>query len=273
MELEEENRSPASLIIIRNALSYISRIAFQRRLSERQTVGLLTKRIRRRCTKRPTPESIWNPEVVITFYMRYRDNALLGLEELCVKCVLLVCLFTACRPGELATIDMGATHWYDDSVELSVQLKTESNRSFITVRRLEESRAKVCPFSLISFLWGRVQREYPDAKTLLVDHAGNPIKAKGIYRRIRQGFDLVGISRDYRPYSIKRAALSYLIRKGATLADTAQFARLSTSTDTVVKYYYKSMAAGELTELMGSSASHACNVSQEEEDSEPYLEL
>lgn len=272
MELEQRGRTPGSLIIARNALSYISRIGFQHRLAERETIGLLTRRIKRKRGVRPGPDTIWNPEIVIDYYMNYKDNTRMNPEELTIKCILLTCLFTACRPGELATISMGESRWFDDYLRLSIQSKTSTSRTFLTIRKLESSRVKVCPFSVIHFLWFTMQRCKSGADTIFVGTTGKPINAKGIYYRLRQGFEKVGVPAYYRPYSIKRAAISYLVHKGATLHDAAQYARLSTSSGTVFRYYFQSDRADQLTQMM-SAGSHSNLQDHDEEASRDYLEL
>lgn len=273
VRLANGGRAAGSVVIIKNSLSFIAKLAFSQKLAERQSTVLLTRALKKRRKPRPTPEGIWDPEIVIQFYLNAKENTEMELEELNTKGILLVCLYTACRPGELATVDMGNSHWKERSLELSLTTKTSQAGTFLTIYKLEVSKKKVCAFSLIKFLWDKAQQVNKDAGSFLLNRKGVRLNRNAIYNRLRKGLRRAGVPAEFRPYMIKHAALTYLVRRGVNFADASKFARLSSNQETVYKHYYRSNRGSDLTKMISEAGPQRGSDQQEEDDSEPYLEL
>lgn len=264
---------PGSLIVVRNALSFISRMGFQRRLSERETTVLLTKYLKKKRGCRARPEEIWDPGIILRFYREGQENEVMQIEELKIKCILLVCIFTVCRPGELTTIDMNRSVRTDKMWKLSIQLKTSMNRSYLKVRRLSEENRKICPFRLVDFLWKKARSEEGGVRTFLTNRDGSPMGREKLYRLLRKGLNTAGIPEGFKPYSIKHATISYLVQRGARTEDVANFARLSTTTATVYKHYFYSNKEEELTGILAEGGEESGRPDNDGEKVQDYLEL
>lgn len=273
LDLRNAGKAAGSLIICNNALSFISRLAFQKRLSERQSSVLMVRSFKRRMKTRPKQEKFWNPEIVLDYYAKGPSNETLDHRELTIKAILLVCIFTVCRPGELASVDMKTSKWSEETVHLSIQLKTSVSRSWLVVRKLESRNIKICPYTVIQMLWADAKRRDSSARTFLTKEDGQPLNARQVYSRITEGFLRTRVPKTFRPYSIKHATISYLMNKGARKEDIAQFARLSTSTDTVFKYYFRSDKREEITTMMTRGIMGEIYSTSRECESEDYLEL
>lgn len=247
---------------LRSVLSLFTEIAFGKKIGDYAPFVRLVKALQR--TKRPRRlnYSIWQPSLVFDYYMGKQDNEWLSFHDLTIKAILLIVLTTACRFAELASISMEQSEWIPEGINLSVKLKTKKERDSIFVSRITGEKEKLCPVRCIKALWEIASTRYHKRSTFLLNtKTYTPLTTSGIRRLARLGMDMIGIPKRFTPYSLKHAAISDLLRKGAPEAVVARHARLSELAHTPIRHYFRAEFEESLNALLLSSSN--------DEDSDP----
>ncbi|KAH7832323.1 uncharacterized protein MONOS_13229 [Monocercomonoides exilis] len=137
--------------------------------------------------------------------------------------------------------------------------------SFITVPNLNCADEKVCPGRAIKSLWGRVMTTYENRDTFLLNTVQHtPLKTVGIRKLARLGMTQIGIPGEYRPYTLKHAAISALLSKGVPEAMVARHALMSPNSHTPTRSYFKANLASRMADTLLSTVdnrkpqSHMC---------------
>ncbi|KAH7823538.1 uncharacterized protein MONOS_11632 [Monocercomonoides exilis] len=80
-----------------------------------------------------------------------------------------------------------------------------------------------------------------------------PLKTEGIRKLARLGMTQIGIPAEYRPYTLKHAAISALLFKGVPEAMVARHARMSPSSHTPTRSYFKANLASRMADTLLST--------------------
>ncbi|KAH7829600.1 uncharacterized protein MONOS_15 [Monocercomonoides exilis] len=190
---------------------------------------------------------MWSPTVVFDFYNSRPNNMDLSFYELTVKCILLCVLFTAYSFHELEQLSMSKSIFNNDAIRLHTHLKTSIPPSYLTIPFLGDADEKICPVRAVNCLWERVRRTYESRDTFLLNTTHHtPLKTSGIRKLVKLGMTQVGIPQEFRPYTIKHAAISALILKGVPEVLIARHARLSPTAHTPTRSYLKAILASDM---------------------------
>ncbi|KAH7825064.1 uncharacterized protein MONOS_11030 [Monocercomonoides exilis] len=145
-------------------------------------------------------------------------------------------------------------------------LKTSIPPSYLAIPFLGEVDRNICPARAVNCLWERVRRTYESGDTFLLNTTHHsPLKTSGIRKLAKLGMMQVGILQEFRPYTVKHAAISALILKGVPEVFIAKHARLSPTAHTPTRSSLRANLASNMAHALAAprqedlTALIACN--------------
>ncbi|KAH7820965.1 uncharacterized protein MONOS_1756 [Monocercomonoides exilis] len=257
VKLKEKKFPYTCLCATRSAVSLFSRQSYGEDIGQIPIIKTIFRSFHRSHVPRRPFTYMWSPSLVFDYYNSRPCNTDLSFFELSVKCILLCVLFTACRFHELELLFMSKSIFNNDAIHIYTHLKTSIPPSYLTIPFLSETDERICPARAVDCLWERVRRTYESRDTFLLNtNHHTPLKTSGIRRQARLGMTQVGIPQEFRPYTIKHAAISALTLKGIPEVLIARHARLSPTAHTPTRSYFRTNLA--------SSMAHALIAPQQE---------
>ncbi|KAH7824559.1 uncharacterized protein MONOS_14975 [Monocercomonoides exilis] len=110
---------------------------------------------------------------------------------------------------------------------------------------------KICSARAVNCLWERVRRTNESRDIFLLNTTHHtPLKTSGIRKLAKLGMTQVGIPQEFRPYTIKHAAISALILKGVREVLIAKRARLSPTAHTPTRSFLRVNLASDMAHAL-----------------------
>ncbi|KAH7828546.1 uncharacterized protein MONOS_4970 [Monocercomonoides exilis] len=244
VKLKEKGFPYTCLCATRSAVSLFSRLSYGEDIGQIPIIKTIFRSFHRSHVPRRPYTYMWSPPLVFDFYNSRPNNIDLSFYELTVKCLMLCMLFTACRSYELEQLSISKSIHNNDTIHLHTHLKTSIPPSYLTIPFLGDADEKICLARAVNCLWERVRRTYESRDTFLLNTTHHtPLKTSGIRRLTRLGMTQVGIPNEFRPYTIKHAAISALTLKGIPEVLIARHARLSPSAHTPTRSFFRTNLA------------------------------
>jgi hypothetical protein len=215
----------------------------------------------RRVVKRREPgkqkhyRSMWDIGRLLQYIGNtYPDNSTLTLNELSMKMVVLVMVFTVCRFPELTRLSVDPRVVAADRLSLQTETKTAlDEQTPITLRPL--TNAAICPVSAVR-AW--LDRTGESGDPLFVDPTSRrPLGARAIGALVRRAFEGAGIPPIYGAYSIKHSVVSFLFGRGVEEWRISDFGRWAPGSHTASTFY---RVASRDEEWLGFDIAQAVNV-------------
>ncbi|KAH7831114.1 putative reverse transcriptase [Monocercomonoides exilis] len=146
ISLRDNGISYSVLSQTRSAMSLISKLVFDKDLGEAAIVNSIFRSFARSHIPRTPYTSMWSPNQFFDFYERQPTNEQLTFYDLTLKCIVLCMLFSSYRFAELAAISMQRSIVTQDAIYLNTKMKTQLQRSFITIAVMRPDQEKICPY-------------------------------------------------------------------------------------------------------------------------------
>jgi site-specific recombinase XerD len=197
-------------------------------------------------------DTIWDLDVLLNYLQaRYADNGQLSEEDLLVKAMLLLMVFAASRPVELARMELPAAEEVGESQALlrSIPKQRGTERTSVPVHRL--SIDALCPLlTLKAWLLRRKDtsqllfRRRPPACALENPTTAGPgpcyqdLTTGYIRGKFRAVMRAAGIPAHYPPYTIRHATVTALFSRGASDEEVAAFGRWAPGSKVPRLFYY-----------------------------------
>jgi hypothetical protein len=188
---------------------------------------------------------------------KYPDTAALPIDELHIKMVVLVMIFTVSRFPELTRLSLDPSSRSTDRLTLITEMKqTLDEETPITLRPLDD--ATICPFRAVR-VW--LDRTGESGNPLLVDPATHaPMKAQAIGKLVRGVFEGAGIPPIYGTYTIRHSVVSFLFNAGVEEWRINNFGRWASGSHTSSTFY---RVASRDDEWLGFNVAQAVNAPRE----------
>ncbi|KAH7825161.1 uncharacterized protein MONOS_1466 [Monocercomonoides exilis] len=250
ISLRDNGISCSVLSQTRSAMSLISKLVFDKDLGEAAIVNSIFRSFARSHIPRTLNRLMWSPNQFFYFYERQPTNEQLTFYELTLKCIVLCMLFSSCRFAELAAISIERSIVTQEAIYLNTKMKTQLQRSFITIAAMRPDQEKICPYRAVLELWRRVKETYPHNDTFLLNTVvKTPLTVNGVRKLARRAMDRVGIPAEFRPYTLKAASISAYSLKGVPEVLIAHHARLSPAAHTPSRSYFKSNISSGMQQI------------------------
>jgi hypothetical protein len=195
----------------------------------------------RRVVKRREPgtqtkyKSMWDIGKLLNYIGHtYPSNDALTLNELSLKMVVLVMVFTVCRFPELTRLSIDPRDDAADRLTLLTQTKTALDQQTpITLRPL--TNVTICPVAAVR-AW--LERTGESGNPLFVDPTTRqPLKTNQLGDLVRRAFAGADIPPIYGSYSIKHSVVSYLFSAGVEEWRINAFGHWAPGSHTAATFY------------------------------------
>ncbi|KAH7826032.1 uncharacterized protein MONOS_16601 [Monocercomonoides exilis] len=142
----------------------------------------------------------------------------------------------------------------EDSIHLFTYLKTSLTHSYKTIPILDSVDEKVYLGRAVKLLWCRVRTTYENRDIFFLNMVHHTLlKTEGIRKKARLGMTLIGISNEYRHFTLKHAAISALLTKRVTEAMAARHARISPTSHTPARSFFEANLASRMADTLLST--------------------
>jgi site-specific recombinase XerD len=183
----------------------------------------------------------WDINLLFTYYRSQPANSSMASFDVMIKAVILILVFTACRPREVVNIISDRIQYtsHTQSLVLPTVLKQSKNQiTNLQVQNLDD--VQICPVAATLEWLNR--KKTLDPKAFLFTRNSSPIRnAQLLAAPIRLVLRAAGVPSTYGPYSIKHAVISALFHLGFSSTEINLFTGHSELADTAPKYYLKSI--------------------------------
>ncbi|KAH7820725.1 uncharacterized protein MONOS_5358 [Monocercomonoides exilis] len=113
---------------------------------------------------------------------------------------------------------------------------------------------KVCPGRAVKTLYWRVRITHENRDTFLLNTVHHtPLKTEGIHKLARLGITQIEIPDEYRPNTLKHAAISALLSKEVPEAMVVRHARMSPNSHTPTGSFFKANLASRIIDTLLST--------------------
>jgi hypothetical protein len=206
-----------------------------------QPSGVKRTEMIRRVVKRRSPgtqkkyKTMWDIGRLLRYIGHtYPTNNALTLNELSLKMVVLLMVFTVCRFPELTRLSIDPRNDAADRLSLLTQTKTALDEETpITLRPL--TNATICPVAAVR-AW--LERTGEPGNPLFVDATTRqPLKTRQLGDMVRRAFAGAGIPPIYGSYSIKHSVVSFLFGAGVEEWRINAFGRWAPGSHTAATFY------------------------------------
>jgi hypothetical protein len=184
----------------------------------------------------------WDISLLFAYYRSRPPNNSLNDYDVMIKAVILILVFTACRPREVVNILADKIQHIAISKSLLIPTVVKSHRNTITNLQVQSlPDVQICPVSAISE-WLERKKKFLNPSVFLYTQSGNPLRyAQLLSPPIRTVLTAAGVPPQFRPYSIKHAVISALFHLGCSRAEVNLFTGHSELADTAPAFYLKSI--------------------------------
>jgi hypothetical protein len=149
-------------------------------------------------------------------------------------------------------MDMTAMAEIEGGLHLSAVLKNAPEFSDCVLSAVDEEA--ICPVHALLELWGRVREHSPQATGLfLTDNYLDPMNKYRLELDMRQTMHDANVPVQFTPYSIKHAAITYLIGDGVPESIINKNARMSLQAGTAIKHYLVGEACRKVAAVIASA--------------------
>jgi hypothetical protein len=236
--LVEKTFSTGSFLLIRSAVSSLCRMVFKSSFGLDFQARLMARKMRHEQPRHSRRKEVFDIYLLLQHYRHMPPNDQLDERSLRAKVGTMLILYIQLRPQDMLRIDMEETTQITGGLHFEAVLKNTREYSECSLSRVIGEKG-ICPVEAVLELWKRVQERSGKAKGLFYsDNVSTPLTKYQLEREMHQLMCDAGIPKEYTPYSIKHASITYLLASGISENVITRNARLSQHAGTAVKYYF-----------------------------------
>jgi hypothetical protein len=261
--LVEKTFSTGLFLLIRSAVSSLCRIAFKGSFGVDFQARLMARKMRHEQPRHSKRKEVFDISLLLQYYRGMLPND--RLEEKCLRAKVgtMLILYIQLRPEDMLRIDMEETREVTGGLQFEAVLKNTPEYSECSLSRVLGETA-ICPVEAVLELWGRVKDRRGRGKGLfLFDNISTPLSKYQLEQEMRELMRDAGIPKEYTPYSIKHASITYLLAHGISESIINRNARLSQHAGTAIKYYFLGQACQLVSSAIAAAHSNQILPTQE----------
>jgi site-specific recombinase XerD len=234
----KKDMSTSSFLVLRSALSSLFRIAFEGEVFGNDfRVNFLTKKMRLEKPRRLSHKRVFDVSLLLNYYRTMDDNASLSDAVLQSKVATMLIMYIQLRPADMLRLDMSQMEETGEGLFLVGVVKNAPEFCECVLTAVHVT--KICPVQAVLELWHRVQGHRKQANELFWNaEYTTPLTKFQLERGMRALMTEAGIPDAYTPYTIKHAAITFLLASGVDPTIVKKNARLSIHTNTAEKHYF-----------------------------------
>jgi hypothetical protein len=268
--LVEKTFSTGSFLLIRSAVSSLCRMAFKGSFGLDFQARLMARKMRHEQPRHSKRKEVFDVVLLLRHYRSMPPNDQMEEKWLRAKVATMLILYIQLRLHDMLRIDMEDMKEVTGGLQFDSVLKNVSEYAECSLARVVGEDA-ICPVAAVLELWKRVQKRRGKGKGLFfVDNISIPLRRYQLEQEMRQLMKQAGIPKQYTPYSIKHASITYLLAHGVSENVISRNARLSQNAGTAVKYYFLGQACLLVTKAIATAETKQATTASEGEWKEVF---
>jgi hypothetical protein len=257
--LRKERFSAALFLLVRSALSALFRLVFSgKEFGTLFQARLMSRNIRKEKPRMAKHKQVFDITLLLDQYRKMGKNKDLSDVLLREKVVTMLTLYIILRPIDMLRMDLSGMLEVEGGFHFSAVLKNTPEYSECVLARVAETT--ICPVNAFLELWNRVKTHVHGNALkglFFCDDYTQPLNKYFLEREMRHLMFLAGIAKEYTPYSIKHAAMTFLIASGVSENIVNRNARLSQNAHTAIKHYFIGEACKIASQTIATAVSRS----------------